>query len=450
MPKPKKKVLIITYYFPPAGGAAVQRTLKFIRFLSSYEWEPIVLTVSNPDYPIVDKQLLSKVPPWLKVYTSYIFEPHRLYMRFTNKKPEQAIDFSVDRSQRIAALPFKERVSDFIRSWCFIPDARVFWTPFAVWRGLTVIKKENIDLIYSSAPPNTVHLVASALRFLTRKKWVADFRDPWTKYLGPQRRDFIPKKLDEFLGERIIRHADRVVCVGKGVKSELEKTAKQAPLRKITVITNGYDEEDYDGLGMKLREEFTVCYIGSLYAKYDFGPFVTAIENIIKQNDDFEDDFRLVFCGRLDTESQAKFEESGFKDNIEFLGNKPHKEAIETMCAATLLLLYVINSVAGKGIPTSKLYEYIGSKRPILALAPEDSEASEIITETGTGVIVPPDQVEAITRAILKLYERWKQGDLHNMLQMKPERKKYEIRRLTLALVNVFDDVNAPGLTQNM
>lgn len=443
MSEVRKKVLVITYYFPPAGGAAVQRTLKFINFLPFHDWEPVVLTVSNPDYLIVDKQLLQKVPRWLKVYTSYIFEPHRLYMKFTNKEAGQAIDLSVDENVETGSLSFKERISDFIRSWFFIPDARVFWTPFAIWRGLQVIKKENIDLIYSSAPPNTVHLIASALKFFTGKQWVADFRDPWTKYLAPQRSHFIPQKLDEFLGKRIINHADRVVSVGKGVKGELEKTARQKPLEKIAVITNGFSEEDYSELKIEPTKKFSICYMGSLYAKYDFNPFITAVENVFASSDNFKNDFRLVFCGRLDAASKKRFEATGFCSNISFLGNKSQKEALETMCASTLLLLYIIDSVEGKGIPTSKLYEYIGSRRPILALAPEDSEAAVIIQETETGLIIPPDQIKAIENSISKLYQNWKKGSLDDMVKMKPERNKYEIKSLTKALVKVFDDATS-------
>ena len=171
-----KKVLIITYYWPPAGGPGVQRVLKFAKYLPQFGWEPVILTVENGNFPAVDEGLLGEVPDNLKVYKTKTLEPFAIYNKLQGKDKTSAVDtFTITKSGK----SFKDKLGNAIRSYFFIPDARKGWKPFAVKAGLDIIKKEKIDLIFSSSPPHSLQLIAKDLAKKTQLPSVADFRDPW-------------------------------------------------------------------------------------------------------------------------------------------------------------------------------------------------------------------------------------------------------------------------------
>lgn len=438
----RRKVLYISYYFPPSGGPSVQRTLRFLSNLSQFDWDQVILTTKNGDFPTNDPTLLNKIPANTKVYRTYIPEPYRLYRRLTGRKHGQAIDLSTLAVAENDSPGLAERFATFIRTWFFIPDARIGWLPFAFFVGLKIIRKEKIDLIFSSAPPNTVHVVASMLKRVTGKKWVADFRDPWIKYLVPKRNSSLPRKLDLALNRMVVKHADHLIWVGKGVRKEVEKTSGKKFVGKETIITNGFNELDFENLGLRHTGKFTIMHVGTLYIRYDLTTLIKAIEKIYSTRDDFKRDFELVLCGSIDEQVRKKLENSKFQENIQFLGYLSHKATLARMLSSSLLLLYIIDSPEGKNIPTSKLFEYIGAKRPILALAPQDSEAAEILNRTKTGIVVPPADIEKIQNAILDLYQRWEENNTLILPYDAKEVQQFESKNLTRKLVTIWNETS--------
>lgn len=439
MNSPPKKVLLVTYYFPPSGGAAVQRIMRMIKYLPQFGWQPVVLTIRNGDYPTTDFSLLENVPQNTKVYRTYIPEPYRLYRKLTNRGSEEALDLSTLAVSVGGKVNFRERFASFIRSWFFIPDARIGWLPFALLKGQRIIEKEKIDLIFSSAPPNTVHLVAYGLKKLTGRKWVADFRDPWFKFLVPERNFYLPRKIDLTMCQAVVRTSDHLIWVCDGVRKEIEAVCANHFSDKATILTNAYDEEDFRNLSFEPDNRFSICYVGSLFITYDLTSFITAIENICRDDSEFKNNLHLVFCGRVDAAVEKKLRQAAFYDCVEFLGYQNHRKSIEIMISSTILLLYVIDAERGKNIPTSKLYEYIGAKRPILALAPEDSEAAKIIIRTKSGVAVHPNNPESIEMTIIDLYEKWKSGLLDKSNLDENEIGKYESKNVMKRLVQILD-----------
>ena len=437
---PNKKVLIITYYFPPSGGAGVQRTLRFLSNLSQFGWDPVILTTKNGDFPTKDLSLLNKVPVNTKIYRTYIPEPYRSYRRLTGRKRGEALDLSTLAVDESDSTSIAERFAAFIRTWFFIPDARIGWLPFAFFAGLKIIRQEKIDLIFSSAPPNTVHVIASALKRATGKKWVADFRDPWIKYLVPKRNSAVPRKLDLALNRMVVDRADHLIWVCEGVRKEVEETSGKKFVGKETIITNGFSEMDFENLGFRSTEKFTVTHVGTLYIRYDLTSLIEAIENIYSTRDDFKRDFELILCGPIVEQARKKLGNSKFHEHIQFLGYLDHKATLTRMVSSTLLLLYIIDSPEGKNIPTSKLFEYIGAKRPVFALAPQDSDAAEILNRTKSGIIVPPGDIAKIQSAILDLYQRWKQNGTLNLPFDAKEVQQFESKNLTRELVTVWNE----------
>jgi hypothetical protein len=155
-----KKVLIITYYWPPAGGPGVQRVLKFAKYLPEFGWQPLVLTVKNGEYPAYDKSLKNDIPPECKVYTTKSIEPFKLYKKFTGMAENEAIPVATLTENK---KNWKKRLAYWIRLNLFIPDAKIGWIPFAVKAGKKIIQEEKPDIILSSSPPPTVHLIAKKL-----------------------------------------------------------------------------------------------------------------------------------------------------------------------------------------------------------------------------------------------------------------------------------------------
>ena len=212
-----RKVLIIAYYWPPAGGAGVQRVLKFAKYLPQFGWEPVILTVETPDSPIEDYSLLEDIPPNTKVYKTKALEPFNFYKKVTGRKKEEKIssDILVDNSRS----SFVEKLSKWIRLNLFIPDAKIGWIPYAVKNGLKIINDENIDLIFSSSPPHTIQKIGKKLSKKSKLKWVADFRDPWMEIVHYQnvRRNFITKYIDSKLEKSILKTADGITTISKEI-----------------------------------------------------------------------------------------------------------------------------------------------------------------------------------------------------------------------------------------
>ncbi len=169
-----KKVLIITYYWPPAGGSGVQRWLKFVKYFRDFGIEPIVYTVENAKYPIIDNTLEKDIPENVEILKQPIWEPNNLFSVFGKKKSESAGFLNQNPS-------FFGKVLQYIRANYFIPDARKFWVIPSVTYLKKYLSEYKVDVVITTGPPHSTHLIGLRLKELTGIKWIADFRDPWTE-----------------------------------------------------------------------------------------------------------------------------------------------------------------------------------------------------------------------------------------------------------------------------
>ncbi|KPL02135.1 MAG: hypothetical protein AMJ73_09210, partial [candidate division Zixibacteria bacterium SM1_73] len=199
----ERKVLLITYYFPPMGMGGVQRTSKFAKYLPGFGWTPFVLTVKDVHYWAEDPSLLEELPPEVKVIRTGSFDPLRISFKLKSlfKKRKQRNKYVKESTAQRSKLS----------SWLFFPDSKIGWVPFALLSGLNLIRKERIDLIFTTSPPPSLHLVGYLLKLLTGKPWVVDFRDPWTGY----KFEIFPTRLHLFLKNQLVRliikNADRII-----------------------------------------------------------------------------------------------------------------------------------------------------------------------------------------------------------------------------------------------
>lgn len=435
-----KKVLIITYYFPPSGGPGVQRVLKFVKYLPDFGWQPVVLTVQDGDFPARDESLLAEIPPHATVYRTKIFEPYRLYRRLTGKPANAPVDVeNIPRGS--GRKPIAQSVAEFIRATFFIPDARVGWFPYAVAQGREIIEREKIDAIYSSSPPYTTAIIARHLHRATKIPWVAGFRDPWTGFLSTPNRWFLPRAIDRSMEYAVLRDATLVEAAWRGILKDMMQKYPEIPCTKFFYLPNGFDSADYPNNAALLRDRFTVTYTGSMYGVRNPKSFLQAVGELVSEGKIDQAKIRLKFIGRFGSEVQEMFASSSVRGAIEVVSYLPHSESVRELLRASALLLIVDETKDSAEIVPGKVFEYLGARRPIIALAPRGAVA-ELLEETRAGFVAPNHDIEAIKRAFLECYEKF--GYRGETFEPNDDAvKRYERREITNQLAVLLDTARA-------
>jgi glycosyltransferase involved in cell wall biosynthesis len=400
-----KKVLIITYYFPPAGGPGVQRWLKFIKYLPDFDIQPIVYVPQNPTYPIVDAELEKEVPDSTIILRKSIFEPYKLASIFSKAKTK-TISSGIIPSQRRQTPT--EKMLLWIRGNLFIPDARIFWVSPSVKFLKKYIRDHDIDTIVTSGPPHSMHLIGCELRHKLNIKWIADFRDPWTtigyhKALNLSRS---AEKEHKKLEREVLNTADQVIVTSKNTKLEFSKITS----KPIEVITNGYDNSDV--AVSSLDTKFSLAHIGSFLSGRNPMILWQSLSELIKEVPDFATYFELKLIGTISSEILEMIHAYNLNDYLNLIGYVSHEEAIRHQKKAQVLLLVEINSFETISIIPGKLFEYMVSGRPIIAIGPRGSDFAEIITETNTGVFFDYEEKDKLKETILRYFAEFKEGKL--------------------------------------
>jgi glycosyltransferase involved in cell wall biosynthesis len=392
------KVLIITYYWPPAGGSGVQRWLKFVKYLQNFDIEPIVYTVDNANYPKEDKTLLHEVPASIKILKQAIWEPTNLL--FWKKKEAQKGDVS---------NAVNNGFLSFIRGNFFIPDPKIFWVNSSVKFLQQYLKENKVDVVISTGPPHSMHLIAHKLKQKNNIKWIADFRDPWSNLYyneGFKQLSFAKKK-NEKLENSVFKNADCILTVSNSLKKEFDQKAI-----RVEVITNGFDDEVVTNTLITLDKKFSISYIGLLPKQSNPKLLFKVLSTLCVEDTDFKTDLKLNFIGDISQDVKQEIINYNLLENTNFIGYVSHKEAIEYQKKAQVLLLLIPNVAKSEGILTGKLFEYLTAKRPILAMGPETGDLSEILKNTSSGVVVGFDNEAKLTSEIRNLYEQYKTGNL--------------------------------------
>ncbi len=405
-----KNLLIIAYYFPPSGGPGVQRVLKHVKYLREFGWKPHVLTVSNGEFPARDESLLKEIPDDVPVVRTRIYEPYDVYRRLTGKKKDTAIDVNVIKKED-QKLGTKERIAELIRATFFIPDARIGWLPTARKAVREMIDKYKIDAVYSSSPPYTCSLIARYAKRKFNLPWVAGFRDPWTGFISTPKRWFLPASIDKYLEKSVFTDCDYVECAWQGIIKDALSKYPELDETKFKHVPNGFDSADYPEVAIKRNEKFTLTYTGSMYGRRNPSSLFAAIELLLDQGKIEADKIKLRFIGRFGTEVQEMFETASFKNSIEIIGYIPHKESIKYLLLSDLLLLVVDESKESHEIVPGKVYEYIGTRKPVLAIAPKQSAVAELMRETKAGDVAHQSETQEIANIFLRFYNDWKNGE---------------------------------------
>ena len=426
-----KKVLIISYYWPPSGGAGVQRWLKFAKYLPDYGWEPHVYTPENPEAPAQDESLLNDIPKEVVVIKQPIFEPYGFYKKFTgNKKSVNAGFLSENKDSR---KKFTEQLSIWVRGNLFIPDARKFWIRPSIKFLKDYIKKEKIEIVISSGPPHSMHLIAMELKKQLGIKWIADFRDPWTN-IDFYKDLMLTKAADRKhhrLEREVLQTADEIITIGKTMALEFE----QVRGRKVQVITNGFDTDDFELLDKEASDEFVLVHVGSINADRNHEIFWEGLKQVCEENTEFAKKLRIRFIGKLDYSVIESMERHGLKKQFEQVDYVPHNEVNNYLINSNLLYLPLNNTPNSKGILSGKFFEYLATGKPILGIGHPQGDAAEIMQETKAGQMFDFNDTEGVKSFLLSEFNRntektkFKLGD----------RSAYSRKNLTSRLVQLFE-----------
>ena len=429
-----KKVLIITYYWPPAGGPGVQRWLKFVKYLPEFGVKPIVYIPENPTYPILDQNLNSEVSSDTEIISQRIFEPYA-FATLLSKNKVQKISAGIIPDEKKQS--WVEKVSLWIRGNLFIPDARVFWVNPSVKYVQKYLSENDIDTIITTGPPHSVHLIGNKLKQTLGIHWIADFRDPWTTigyHKSLKLSNFAANK-HKALEREVLNNADQVIVTSKSTKVEFEQISN----KPIHVITNGYDIENVNS--QPLDQKFSLAHIGSLLSERNPTVLWEVLADVIAENESFRNDFELKLIGTVSEsvlQSIAKFSLDSYVNNLGYIS---HADAIAEQRKSQVLLLIEIDSVDTKAIIPGKLFEYMVSGRPILALGPHQADFAEIMAETNTGEFVTYDNATKLKASILEFYTAYSTGDLKaNAISL----QQYSRKDLTRKLADLLPQSSTP------
>lgn len=423
-----KKVLILAYYFPPLGMGGVQRVTKFVKYLPSFGWKPYVLTVKEVEYLAKDSSLLKDIPREAEIVRTGSFDPLRVWFILKNlfrkkgRKSKPGKAYTIRRSKLSSRL--------------FFPDNKVGWIPFALMKGLKLCRREKIDLIFSSSPPPSLHLTGYLLKFITGIPWVADFRDPWTGY----NLETFPTPFHRLLRSRMerlmVNKAEKVITANPAIKREFERLFPNS--KKIELIDQGYDEEDFEDSSPSLSEIFTLGYLGTFSPDCNPEPILWALRDLIDRKLISDDKIKFIHVGlSLGIDLDDLIEKYGLKRVFEQKGYLPHRKAVEQMKGVSVFLL--VTSDDPRVFP-AKIFEYFPFRKPILGVVPPGSEIGRMISEMSLGRVVSIKDRSGIEETLLFYYEDHIKGTLRQNIDSE-KIKMYERKFQTKKLASIFEKI---------
>ena len=418
-----KKVLIITYYWPPAGGSGVQRWLKFTKYLPKYNWQPIIYTPENPYFEVQDEALLNDIPTEAKIWKTPIWEPYALKDKLFGKGSESQSAGVITNKKSL-----KNKVLNWVRGNVFIPDPKIYWVKPSIKVLLKRIQEEDIDHIVTTGPPHSMHLIGLGLKkAMPNLKWIADFRDPWSELdlLNEFQLNNSSRKKHKDLEKEVLQTANVTLAVSETWVEDLERLGA----KKVKLITNGYDEDDFE-LKHKTNDKFIIGHYGLLNHLRNPKNLWKSLADLCEENKVFNSKLEIHLSGNIDVEVISEIESYSYLiDKIKQLGYLSHLQVLEQYNQADVLLLLLFNSKSGVGNYPGKIFEYFAAKKTILAFGPLSSDAERLIENTKTGKYFSYDNTN-LKIDILDLFNNPNNFDFENTETFSREKLSHDLSNL--------------------
>jgi glycosyltransferase involved in cell wall biosynthesis len=401
------KVLLVALYFPPAGGGGVQRPLKFATHLPELGIETHVLAPDDPKWIHRDDELQPPTLAWV----------HRVrYVGPKGRRPAEELHGTtgLERVAKQAQLAGRRLL---------VPDENVSWNLTAIPAAIRIVRNEQIDVVITTSPPNSVHLIGAAVQKATGVKWVADLRDSVAAHPHRRAESMLVRAKesgDHLVARLVAKRADAVVAVSEAIAAEVNE---RSPVGPVVTIANGSDFDDFAGIERHPSERFRITHTGSFFGKRDPRPFLTALQA------SGLDDAVVRFLGDFRSSDREWADALSLGDRLEVVSYAPRRASLELQRDSEVLLLLIPDAGGrGKGVLSGKVFEYLAAERPILAVVPPDGAAADLIRSANAGIVVAPDDIEGIAAALRELHTRWRAGDLENT-PLAPEWKSRVSRR---------------------
>lgn len=439
-----KSILFLAYYYPPVNNAGTQRLAKFIKYLPENGFRPIVLTTNYfsrgrekaRSFRVMRRLNSGQEENGVLVYR--VSELRNLGLR--RKAGERETSGYAEEVNN----SWKGKIKQFVKTWLTFPDAKITWLPFAFIYSLWLIKKHKIEYIFSSFPPGTTHLLGLFLKKCAYVQWIADFRDGWCcdpldpALLQSPARFF----LEKFLEKKVAQNCDKLLVTSQDV-GEYFKDFQE----KISLITNGYDQDDFDRGRQTLeklcdlKKYFVISHTGALHYSHPGNTpryFLEGLKKSFSEHPEMKEKTRVFFLGNLTQAEKRMAHQMGLGTRVKVLGLKPHLEAIRYRLASDVLLLIDRPTQERSSYIHGKVFEHLASRKPILALLPSGA-CRDFLEKLGVGEILEPDNIHEIAKKLWELFRQWQAGGILRYELTDAELEQFERRKLTDKLVEILE-----------
>ncbi len=395
------KVLVIAYYYPPMGLSGVQRTLKFTKYMSKYNWEPTVLTTGKTAYFAHDLSLLKEVEQnGISVVRTDSFDINSLLSKFgTVRMPNEKI---------------RKFLSNLSKTF-FIPDNKVPWTLKAYKKAKSLLNEEKYDMIFVSIPPFSSFRLANRLKKEFDIPLIVDYRDLWYgnhfAYYPTPYHKMRHKKLED----SALRNADHIIAVNRNIKEKLLTTYPFLKFEEVSIISHGYDPLDFEGLeheqDERLLKKIRITYSGIFYENVTPKYFLKAFKLLTNSHPEIAERFELHFIGHFRRENEKIIKKYNLHRFAHIHGYMNHEDVLRKIISTDVLWVMLGTGNNMSTVSAGKLYEYFGTKKLILATVPDGASRSSA-EEYNSSIITSPDNIEEIRNAFIKIYEMFEKNDV--------------------------------------
>ena len=392
------KVLVIAYYYPPLGLSGVQRTLKFTKYMKRYGWEPTVITTGKIAYFAYDESLLKEAEDaGLNIVRTEAFNPNSVLKKGIVKMPSTWI------------MKLFSRISKTL----FIPDNKIFWSGKAAKTAKKLLAQNKFDAIFVSVPPFSSITKMLKLKEQFNIPLFVDYRDAWLTnqfrfYPTPIHR-YLHKKLED----KTLRIVDRTIVVNRAVKEDLLNEYKFLSFNDVDIFTHGFDPEDFEKVKPlpKEHDKMILTYSGIFYEDITPKYILKAFKKITLENPDIASNIELHFIGHFKKENRKIVKKLKLESFVKELGYLTHIETVRRIISSDILWLMLPNDSKMHNVTPGKLFEYFGTKKPILGCLPE-GVSKKALQEYGAGFFTKPDDINGIKNEILNIYNLYVKNNL--------------------------------------
>lgn len=380
-----KRVLVLAYLFPPIANSGTQRPLKFVKYLSQFGWQPTVITAAHAGGHRVDAGMLADIPADVRV----------VRVPMLNEWLRDAV-------RRLAGgTALGRRVAESIgwrlRERFRRPDLYALWRPTARHAALRLLRESRYDAIFATGFPWTTLMVGLDLSKATGVPLIADFRDPWA---GEDlfRSERPPVEAERPLERQVVEHAASVISVAPTMTKRMIAAYPDLDPRKFVTIFNGFDPADLGTPASQVKTRFRMVFAGVWKEGYNPSPLYDVIERLKRTTPEVLSGAEVIAAGFEPGEAARR----GLAEHITEVGVLSHQDAVSLMHSADLLFL--TNGDGARqhlGLP-GKMYEYLATGRPVLALTHPEGDAGRIIQQVGGGVAISQDDPGLLLEVISK------------------------------------------------